>query len=478
MTVAAVTAVLAAYALVPAAPLVRTGPGSAKTAAAEPKRGTVIPDIRCLGDPKFSYALYMPSAYSDERTWPIIYALSPSGDGETPVRLLAGAAERFGYIVMGSNNSRNGPWEPILAAQQAMMKEAADRFRLDPKRSYAAGFSGGARAALDMALSHRRRFAGVILCGGVFSSRKDLPDHSPLAVYGLVGNSDLALEEHLRAEQQLRERRYTQWQHIFDGTHQWPSPSDFLEAVEFMEIAAMRRDLRPLDTTFVDRVAAARLASADALLESGDSVMALHCYRQAARFFKGSDAGKQAAEAVEHLKKNREVRQHIEMEEHFVEDLRQLNAWREEKPFTGAVRRMHQRVVQRGPMAERARLALHLCSIRLGMMGMQWMQDGEPEKARAFFLTADWVFPANPTNAYNAACASALLGEEEEAFQFLRAAARQRFDQPDLMREDEDLERIRHRKAFVEILEAVEENREKGISPPRYRFGPPEEDGS
>jgi len=60
------------------------------------------------------------------------------------------AAERYGYIVLGSNNSRNGPWKPESEAADAMLQDAQKRFAVDLKRIYFAGFSGGARVARSL----------------------------------------------------------------------------------------------------------------------------------------------------------------------------------------------------------------------------------------------------------------------------------------------------------------------------------------
>jgi len=70
--------------------------------------GKVIPEVRSLADSTQRYALYLPSAYDSNESWPVIYAFDPAGQGALAVELFAPAAERFGYIVAGSNNSENG----------------------------------------------------------------------------------------------------------------------------------------------------------------------------------------------------------------------------------------------------------------------------------------------------------------------------------------------------------------------------------
>jgi len=85
-------------------------------AAEELARGTPINSVACTDDTTQSYALYLPSNYSPERLWPIVYCFDPGGRGDYPVGLFRAAAEKYGYILVGSNNSQNGPWEPIHRA--------------------------------------------------------------------------------------------------------------------------------------------------------------------------------------------------------------------------------------------------------------------------------------------------------------------------------------------------------------------------
>ena len=76
--------------------------------AADLPAGEIIDRVTCAADPSQSYALFVPADYTPSRTWPVIFAFDPGGRGRTPVERYQAAAERYGYIVVGSNNSRNG----------------------------------------------------------------------------------------------------------------------------------------------------------------------------------------------------------------------------------------------------------------------------------------------------------------------------------------------------------------------------------
>ncbi len=80
----------------------------AESPAVEFPIGTVVPHVTCLGDPKQSYSLYLPSSFSATHKWPIVYVFDPFARGRDATEVVRAAAEKFGYIVAASNNSKNG----------------------------------------------------------------------------------------------------------------------------------------------------------------------------------------------------------------------------------------------------------------------------------------------------------------------------------------------------------------------------------
>jgi hypothetical protein len=86
---------------------------AARASEGEIRRGEIIERLVCLSDPSQSYALYLPSSYTPDRKWPVIYCFDPVARGRVPVEQFKKAAEKYGFILAGSNNSQNGPGEPI-----------------------------------------------------------------------------------------------------------------------------------------------------------------------------------------------------------------------------------------------------------------------------------------------------------------------------------------------------------------------------
>ena len=69
--------------------------------------GQIVDTVTCAADPTQSYALFLPRAYTADRAFPVILAFDPGGRGRTPVERYQAAADQYGFIVAGSNNSRN-----------------------------------------------------------------------------------------------------------------------------------------------------------------------------------------------------------------------------------------------------------------------------------------------------------------------------------------------------------------------------------
>lgn len=141
-------------------------------------RGQIIENVECLADATQSYALYLPSKYTPDRRWNVIVGLDARGRGRNPVAPFQEPAEKYGYIVAGSKNSRNGPLSVSVPAANAVWADVSLRFSLDPKRLYLTSQSGGARVAMYLA-THTEAFP--IVPAGVIASSAFLPGDEPVA---------------------------------------------------------------------------------------------------------------------------------------------------------------------------------------------------------------------------------------------------------------------------------------------------------
>ena len=266
---------------------------SGRASAQDLPRGQIVDDVQCQHDASQHYALYLPSYFNLSRQWPVILAFDGAGRGRDGVDRYRAAAERYGYVVAGSNNSRNGSWNIGLDAASAMTADIKGRFPIDPKRIYTAGMSGGARVAIMVAQSSTE-IAGVLASSAGYSTAFHKSERFP--IFGSAGTEDFNYREMRDLDRLMTSPHRVE---VFEGVHTW-LPSDMAtRGVEWMELQAMKNGARPRDETLVAELFAKRMARADA---QPDNLARMRELKQIAADFEGlRDVAKviQSAAALE-----------------------------------------------------------------------------------------------------------------------------------------------------------------------------------
>ncbi len=261
-------------------------PAGAITQTESIPSGQVIERVEALNDASQSYALYLPSNYTPNRKWPILYAFDPGARGRVPVERFKEAAEKYGWIVIGSNNSHNGPWDLAINAWNAMQTDSHQRFAIDDERLYATGFSGGARVAVGIAIACKC-LAGVIPNGAGFPINVSPSLGMRFVYFGAAGIDDFNYAELRNLDEPLTKAGISHRIQTFEGRHEWPPVSVATAAVEWMELQAMKAGKRPRDDGFINAVWQQRITDAQTQAESKKYYEAYQVYVDLAESFKG-----------------------------------------------------------------------------------------------------------------------------------------------------------------------------------------------
>ena len=281
--------------------------------------GTIVPKVATIAKPEQSYALYLPTSYSGAKRWPIVYVFDPGAHGDVPVELMKEPAERYGYIVVGSNNSRNGSWAIEGEAAQAMVQDTQETFPLDPNRLYFAGFSGGARVAARIAQVCKCA-AGVFLHGAGFQPDTSASAGPRFAVFAAVGTVDFNYGEVVRLDDQLEKLGYVHFLRRFEGPHQWAPENVMEEAFAWFRLEAMKNGLEAHDDSFVAAEASRESRRAAALEQSNDLFAAWKEYRQASEMLAGLADNSALRARAEALEKNKAIRDGAKREKQEFDD--------------------------------------------------------------------------------------------------------------------------------------------------------------
>ncbi len=436
--------------------------------------GELIADVSTRADADQSYALYLPPGYTPDSPAPILYCFEPRSRGVLCVELFRAAAKRHGYIIASSNNSRSdGPMEPNIAAMKALWKDTHERLAIDDTRVYATGFSGGARVANIM--GQVLGIAGVIAVGGGYPPSAPPRRDIPFDFFALVGEHDFNYYELRRLDRTLDQLALPHRIDVFPGRHQW-APADRCEtALEWMELRAMRRELRPVDPDQVGQWWREWNAEAAALEASGRLLRAERRYRSLARDFDGMLDVSAAEAAAERLAGNKDLkRQHKEHDrwdawgQAYLDRLAEvLTRLRESGgPTPGADQLL--RDLEIGALLKSAeeraddeqgraaRRVLEMVRVQTAVTQVQhYFSIEDYARATVCLEVATQIAPGNAVVWYNLACAQAQSGATKKALRSLTRAVDEGFANVEQLRDDPDLDPLRDRPEFAQLADSL-----------------------
>lgn len=275
-------------------------------------QGEIIEKVTCIANPEQSYALFLPPGYTSQKKWPILYAFDPLARGAVPVKLFQDAAKEFGFILVGSNNSRNGI--DLNAIVETLWSDTHQRFAIDERRVYTTGFSGGARVASAIALSYRGAVAGVIASSGGPRPNFNSSSASQFAFFGTAGTEDFNFPEMQQLKRRMDEVGVTNRLVVFEGSHEWPPAEICGEAISWMEVQAMKSGTRAKDNELIDRLLAAKSKTARDYETSKQPYEAYLEYEALVTEFKGLRDVSEFTAAAELLRNSKEVKAAIKSE--------------------------------------------------------------------------------------------------------------------------------------------------------------------
>jgi len=445
--------------------------------------------VACLNRPGQSYALYLPSSFDPEKKWPVLFLFDAAARGAAGVEAFRTAAERYGWILVGSNNSKNGPLEACAEAALAVWADARRRLPVDEQRVYAGGFSGGARIASIFPRLAGRGIAGVIGCGAGLQSGLKPGELGAGAYFGLTGLSDFNYGEMKKLDLAFDPSGIPHRFFFFEGRHDWPDPATCLRAVGWLEVTAMKAGLRPEDEALADEVIGRELEEALSFEKGG-------------RVFWAADRLEAAGRLAEGL---RDIPGH----EARIDDLRSRKEYAQ---FLAAERKRDQRSEDFrsrfgrafGPVESGALSGRDAVDAALRVMGIPFLKKdakikktledrslasrllfdflynaqaraselygrGDLDRAAVYFDLAieacEEGLPWENFLLYNRACVAALMGDKKRALDFLEAAVDKGLSNAGLLETDKDLESIRDTDRFREIMDKARRS-SRSLPPP------------
>ena len=441
--------------------------------------GVVIPSVECQKAEGQSFALYVPTNYTKERAWPVLFAFDPMAKGVVPVELFSKAAERYGYIVIGSNNSKNGPREPVWAAMNSVWQEAHRLFNIDKQRIYVTGFSGGSRVSTFFYNVVRSPVAGIIACGAGLSKLTTPERLSPTLYYGIVGTADYNYQEMANLDKLLDKAGVTHLIKVFEGPHIWPPEDLCLQAIQWLELQAVKQEKAAADEERLREIFSEERARAEDLEKEGKIMMAASAYQSILDLFPGPASTAGIGQSLLRLQKTKYYKKFPKMEKKrmdkeltVVGNFFRVLGFIQHSPLTklngqqllfrlkvGSLKKMARRkdIYERG-LGKRQ---LYNLSVQARNLADKFHQSKEYLKAILMYkiaLEAGIESPYRSLDLYNLACANARAGQKKNALKNLELAADEGFKRFESLETEADLDSIRAEPEFAKIAAKIKQN--------------------
>jgi predicted esterase len=463
--------------LVAAAGFSRAAPAARAQETFRP--GEVVEVVQAAADSTQSYAVYLPSRYDRAKRWPILFLMDPRGRALVPLNLFQEAAEERGYLLMSSYDTMSdGFREPNEVAIQAMVSDALDHLAIDTRRLYMVGFSGTAREAWEFASRIPDNVAGVIGFGaglpGEWMDRALAVPRGDVAYFGGAGTTDFNYEELRELDAALDDTEIQHRIQFFDGSHEWAPRELCARAIDWMELQAIKADLRLDDAAWVEDLYSALLEEARTLEASGYLYEAAQAFRHLAADFSGlrdvSEPGSRwaALQRLEFVKAAQATLAELaQLRKEFDDELMVIAAeleWQSDLPSVSNARRQLgiDELLATSQSAEDT-LRAHGAKRRLENAFVQlsfytprnMLQRSLPDRALAALDIADAIKPHNPRVCWFRSRAFAQAERVSDALQEIACLADAGVTETSFLENDPYLEPLRDDARFHELLERM-----------------------
>ena len=405
--------------------------------------GEIVPRVITAVNVEQSYALYLPSNYTTEQTWPVLILMDPRGRALIPLRPMVDAAERHGYILVSSyNTASDGPLAPNEEAVAALLDDVPNRFAINTQRIYFMGFSGTARTTWDFAFRLKQYVAGIVGIGGGLPPSFPLnslvmTEGAPFVFFGGSGTTDFNYEEMRELDVRLDQVGMTHQIAFFSGPHSWPPKPMFARILDWLELHAVKRGLAVRDDAWIDALLANNLADEERLEAEGKPYEAWQRYAAVLQDFGDLRDLEQVNRKVQDLDRSQPVRRvretldrmarrQLDYEKHFYKFLEDVKT-KSIPSLDDAVNQLRIAELLEGASHTKDSVAalgyqriIEIVFVRTSFYEPRtYIEQGDLERALLMTLIAGIAKPNNPRVCNNLGGLYAQMGRADEAFEAL-----------------------------------------------------------
>ena len=424
-------------------------------------KGQVINKVVCRADTSQSYALYLPSDYVSSKTYPVVFAFDPHGDGSLPLKNYKELAEKYHFILAGSNNSKNGTsWEDAEKIANVFFNDVQTRYYYNSQRIYCLGFSGGARIANSLTMKNGS-ITGVICAGAAAPASPSTNMRENYYFMSIAGNADFNYVEMKKydlvdlAGHNIKHRLL-----VFDGKHEWPPLATMDEAFLWMELNQMRKVPKEKNDSLIKKGIETATRELQDALNKKDMFAAYECCRKTINFYENLGDLSYFINTYGQLKTDKSVDKALQKEEanwaqeetlkkKYLEAIQSNDAKWWKKDIAAVNAKIKTAPKEEALMNKRV---LSFLSLMMYMQTTEFLKQRNTAAADYFSKLYLLVDPTNPDAHYFAAELSAIQANPADAIKFLNSAVKNGYTDKNKLQNDDAFRNMKASAEFQKVL--------------------------
>ncbi len=423
--------------------------------------GKVIDPVSNNINASQSFALYLPKNYSSSFKYPVIYFFDAHASGRMPLDKYFSLADEFNFILVGSNDSKNGmQTETLLNIVSNIMQDVKKRFPINTSRQYVAGFSGGARVA-GMAAMQTSGIAGVIACSASINANSQ--NNLPFCFVGIAGKEDFNMNELVALNKQLDQGSTRHQLLLFNGKHEWCPLLTMKDGILFLETAAMRNKTALFNNTMLNNFKSAEEKHAKQFQTANHLSEAATAYQKLIHYLDQLQDIKSYQQAYNSIQQNKSYQAERTKEDQLLAEENQLRQnymsafGREILWWKNEVGKINNEIRTQGTNDRAFMLKRVLGSLSLAsyMQANSLLNTNELDKADYILQIYCLVDPTNSEAWYISAELHAKQGNTSACLKELQAAIKNNFKERDRMMNDPAFASIANSSEFISLLNKI-----------------------
>ena len=222
--------------------------------------------------PGTSYVIYIPDKLDMKKRHPWILGFSPDGNGQQVASVLRQGCDDNGWILVASNNSKNGmDFRVIDAVVVDTINSAVRTLPVDPGLMYAGGLSGGAMVSHWLVAKYPQLVKGLVINCGMINRdlQKEMSYPSGKDIVFMTNPQDFRYHEIREDFGYVTKSGCNATWMEFSGGHAWAPAQSYSTAFKWLnqqakihaKMAAVRKVVEPSPSDLRARLKVAQNAA-------------------------------------------------------------------------------------------------------------------------------------------------------------------------------------------------------------------------